>query len=150
MLGFDKIRRADEDDLFFIRALEKDPANIYVHSWDEPTHRDHLSDPKYHYLVAEDVEGSPLGYAILHDDGPGRVEWRRIIVAARGRGVGKAFMAAVLDHFFKEHGTQVVWLDVYEKNDRAVHVYETLGFKATGEDLAKVPGERLVIMECRA
>ncbi len=145
---FDHIRKATEDDIFFIRSLEMDPANTFVHSWDEATHRRNIADPAFHYFIAVDIEDHQLGYAILMDNTPGRVEWRRIIVARRGDGIGKAFMAAVLDYFFTVHKAEVVWLDVYEKNDRARHVYRTLGFLEVGEDLAKVPGERLVIMEC--
>lgn len=148
MYKFHHIRKATEDDIFFIRTLEMDPANIFVHSWDEATHRENLHNPAYHYLIAEDIEGLTLGYAILLDNAPGRVEWRRIIVARRGDGIGKAFMAAVLDYFFTNHKAEVVWLDVYEQNDRARHVYEKLGFEEVGEDLSAVPGQRLVIMEC--
>jgi len=150
MYKFDHIRKATEDDIFFIRSLEMDPANTFVHSWDEATHRQNINDDAYHYLIAEDAEGHQLGYAILLDNAPGRVEWRRIIVARRSDGIGKAFMAAVLDYFFTKHKAEVVWLDVYEKNDRARHVYRTLGFTEVGEDLKTVPGERLLIMECLA
>lgn len=152
MHRFERIRKATEDDIFFIRTLEMDPANVFVHSWDEATHLACLADPAFHYLIAEDLEGTQLGYAILLDNTPAndlrRVEWRRIIVARRGDGIGKAFMQAVLDYFFTVHKAEVVWLDVYEKNDRARHVYSKLGFREVGEDLQKVPGERLVIMEC--
>jgi RimJ/RimL family protein N-acetyltransferase len=148
MYRFHHIRKATEDDIFFIRSLEMDPANTFVHSWDEATHHANLKDPAYHYFIALDIEGHQLGYAILMDNAPGRVEWRRIIVARRGDGIGKAFMQAVLDYFFANHKAEVVWLDVYERNDRARHVYGKLGFTEVGEDLNTVPGERLVIMEC--
>jgi len=137
------------DDIFFIRALEMDPANLYVHEWDFETHEARLKDPDHHYLVALNIEGQPLGYAILIENKPGLVEWKRIIVARRGDGIGRAFMQAVLDYFFETKATDCIWLDVYEQNDRARHVYEKLGFQETGEDLGKVPGERLVIMEYR-
>ncbi len=148
MYRFDHIRKATPDDIFFIRSLEMDPANTMVHAWDEATHRKNISDPSFHYLIAENIEGIKLGYAILLDNEPGRVEWRRIIVARRGDGIGKDFMRAVLGYFFTVHKAEVVWLDVYERNDRARHVYEQLGFQKVGEDLQSVPGERLVIMEC--
>jgi len=150
MTSFHAIRRATDEDIFFILMLEKDPANIFVHSWDAEVHQANLQNPKYHYLIAEDGEHSSLGYAILVEDGIGRLEWKRIIVARRGDGIGSAFMAAVLDYTFTEGQAKTVWLDVYEQNDRARHVYEKLGFVETGEDLEKVPGERLLIMECAA
>lgn len=149
MHTFHTIRKATPDDIFFIRALEMDPANVFVHSWNNEAHLANLADPKFHYLIAENIEGQRLGYAILLDNEPGRVEWRRIIVARRGGGIGKAFMQAVLEYFFVTQKAECIWLDVYEKNDRARHVYGKLGFIETGEDLISVPGERLVLMECR-
>jgi ribosomal protein S18 acetylase RimI-like enzyme len=148
MYRFHRIRTATEEDIFFIRTLEMDPANIYVHSWDEATHLANMADPAYHYLVAENAEGIPIGYALLVESEPTKVEWRRIIVARRGDGIGKAFMKAVLDDFFITRRTKTIWLDVYEQNDRARHVYRSIGFREVGEDLTTVPGERLVIMEC--
>jgi len=147
MTSFHKIRRATDEDVFFILMLEKDPANIFVHSSDAETHHANLHDKKHHYLIAENGERASLGYAILVEGENGRLEWKRIIVARRGDGIGSAFMAAVLNYVFNEGLAETVWLDVYEKNDRARHVYKKLGFIETGEDLEKVPGERLVIME---
>ena len=138
---------ACEGDIFFILALEKDPTNIFVHSWDEATHRANILDPKHHYFIAEDAEQTSLGYAILIEDGFGCMEWKRVIVARRGDGIGSAFMEAVLTHFTDIKKLRKIWLDVYERNDRARHVYENLGFVEIGEDLTKVPGERLLIME---
>jgi len=144
---FHDIRPACENDIFFIHALEMDPANIFVHSWDEATHHANLLDPKHHYFIAEDIEKTSLGYAILIEDEAGSIEWKRIIVARRGNGIGSSFMEAILRHFSHKNKTRKIWLDVYAQNDRARHVYQNLGFVETGEDLKKVPGERLVIME---
>ena len=148
MNRFHNIRRATEDDIFFIQALEMDPASVFVHSWSQEAHEENLRNSTYDYLIAEDLEGTALGYTILRDDGPQRTEWVRIIVARRGDGIGSAFMQAVLDDIFSRKKSKAIWLDVYEQNDRAIHVYEKLGFVKIGEDLTKVPGERLLIMEC--
>lgn len=147
MSRFHKVRKATEKDIFFIRSLELDPANTMVHGWDEDTHRANIADPHYHYLIAEDVEHTALGFAILCDDKPGWIEWRRIVVARRGDGIGTDFMQAVIDRF-TEAGTDSIWLDVYETNDRARHVYGSLGFEEVRrEALAEDPSVTLVIME---
>jgi len=147
MSRFHRLRKATADDIFFIRALEMDPANVFVHCWDEKTHRQNIADPLFHYLVAEGIQGTALGYAILVENKPGIVEWRRIIVARRDDGIGSAFMQAVIDDF-SDKGASMLWLDVYEDNQRARHVYSSMGFKEVRtEPLASDPAVTLVIME---
>lgn len=149
MSRFHRLRKATVDDIFFIRALEMDPANVFVHCWDEKTHRKNIADPLFHYLIAEGIQGTALGYAILVENEPGIIEWRRIIVARRDDGIGSSFMQAVIDRFTR-NGTSTLWLDVYEENMRARHVYSALGFQQVRtEALASDPGITLVIMELR-
>ncbi len=147
MSRFFRLRKATADDIFFIRSLELDPANIFVHSWDEETHHQKMADPRVHYLVAEDIEGTSLGFSILIETEPGTVEWRRVVVARRGDGIGTEFMQTIIDDF-RDKGTAKLWLDVYQENTRAYHVYSSLGFtKVRVEPLPDQPDKDLVIME---
>lgn len=149
MTSYSKFRRAQGGDISYILSREADPANSYIHRWDEATHRANLADDAFHYLMAVDTEGEPLGYAILKDDDDGRVEWRRVVIAAPGKGIGKTFMKDVLDHFITA-GKSAIWLDVYEHNARARHVYEGLGFTETHREPSPVdPESTLVFMEYR-
>ena len=147
MSGFHALRKATQNDIPFILALEAEPKNKYVHAYSEREHADNLANPEAHYFIAEDSAANPLGFAILFDNEPGRIEWRRIIVKSPGGGVGKQFMTAVIDYFQKQ-GAQSIWLDVYENNARARHVYRSLGFQETNKtSLQGKPGTTLVIME---
>lgn len=147
MSRFNRLRKADEKDINFIIALEAGTANVYVHSWDRETHQLKIHETGTHYLIAEDEAGARLGYAILKDDGPDRIEWRRIIMASPGKGHGRHFMQAVIDHF-RAFGTNHLWLDVYEDNKRARHVYHSLGFRGTQrKPLESNPAVTLLIME---
>ncbi|WP_417465722.1 GNAT family N-acetyltransferase [Kordiimonas sp.] len=56
-------------------------------------------------------------------------------------------MRDILKHFSKDQTLKTIWLDVYEENARARHVYASLGFRETGTDTAKVPGRTLILME---
>ncbi len=105
-----------------------DPANIFVHSWDNETHTKNMADPSIHYLIAEGLQGTALGFAILVETGPGHIEWRRVVVARRDDGIGSEFMQAVIKQF-RDEGAHTIWLDVYEDNARARHVYQSLGFR---------------------
>lgn len=147
MSRFHRLRKATPDDIEFICALEAIPGNVYVHSWTRTTHLEKMADPSSHYLIAEGQSGERLAFAILFDDGPGRIEWRRIIVETPGGGTGTAFMRAVIDHF-REAGSCQIWLDVYEQNTRARHVYKSIGFQELRrEPLESDPSITLVIME---
>jgi len=47
------------------------------------------------------------------------------------RGLGRPAMAAVCELVLQEWGLARFWLDVFEDNARARHVYEDLGVRAT-------------------
>lgn len=147
MSGFKHVRKATSDDLRFILELEAKPENTYVHAYDAETHTSNLEDPNIHYWIAEDTSGKAVGFAILFSNEQGRFEWRRIIMAEPGNGAGKPFMIAILDEL-RRIGAVSIWLDVYPENDRARHVYGSLGFKETGtEPNPKEPSKLLIVME---
>jgi RimJ/RimL family protein N-acetyltransferase len=85
------------------------------------------------YLLIE-TKGAPAGYVILRGIASvnGSVELKRIVIADPGRGVGRQALAAVIDKVFREFRAHRLWLDVFEDNSRARHVYCALGFAEEG------------------
>ncbi|TIA42121.1 acetyltransferase [Aureobasidium pullulans] len=91
--------------------------------------------------VVTDVEDQILGFALLTrgppepciQDIPKQVELQRIYLhpSAQGRGVGK-LLASSVEKEAKEQGFENLWLAVYEKNQKAIQIYEKLGFKTVG------------------
>ena len=51
----------------------------------------------------------------------------------QGRGYGKAAICVVAAEMFARFGVSEIYLSVDPNNDRARHVYESVGFRATGE-----------------
>lgn len=142
-----KIRAANEGDIPFILACEASPAGKFVQADNEATHRANCTNPNFTYLIAEDSQDQPLGYAMLVTSADGRKEWRRIIIGNPGNGIGTTFMHAVIKEIFTT-GAPAIWLDVYEDNERARHVYKKLGFVETNIAPAPhSPDRNLVIME---
>ena len=98
-----------------------------------------LADPATTVLIAE-VGPEAVGYARLRE-GPapacipaGRpIEIVRFYAVASwiGRGVGAALMASCLEHA-RQHGCGTVWLDVWERNSRAIAFYRRWGFTEVG------------------
>ena len=98
-----------------------------------------LAEPGTAFLIAE-VEQGAVGYARLRE-GPapacipaGRpIEIVRFYAGASwiGRGVGAALMASCLEHA-RQRGCGTVWLDVWERNSRAIAFYRRWGFTEVG------------------
>jgi GNAT superfamily N-acetyltransferase len=98
-----------------------------------------LADPGTTCLIAE-VEEEPVGYARLREGPapdcipPGRpAEIVRFYSVADwiGRGVGAALMERCLEHA-RQRGCDIVWLDVWEQNSRAIAFYRRWGFVEVG------------------
>lgn len=101
---------------------------------------DELADPARIVWIAEDHDGTPIGYAMLRRGGtaPGvdavaSAEVQRIYVdrAWHGRGAAAALMRACADHA-REWAADVLWLAVWERNPRAIAFYEKTGFRVVG------------------
>jgi GNAT superfamily N-acetyltransferase len=98
-----------------------------------------LADDVNRYLIAE-VGASPAGYAKLrrasHEavDADSAVELSRIYVGQEwlSRGVGAALMQRAIDEA-RGWGAAVLWLGVWERNERAITFYEKWGFTKIGE-----------------
>ena len=98
-----------------------------------------LADAASRFLIAE-LEGEVVGYARLHfGPAPEAVRAARPMEIGRfyarktwiGQGVGARRMQACLDEAARA-GCDVVWLDVWSLNPRAIAFYERWGFVTVG------------------
>ena len=62
----------------------------------------------------------------------GSLEFRRVVVTAKGRGLGRAAVRAVKHFAFVEQKAHRLWLDVKAFNARARHLYTSEGFVEEG------------------
>jgi ribosomal protein S18 acetylase RimI-like enzyme len=94
---------------------------------------------KHTILVAEErdrllgyVQFGDVGISGL-DAGPEDRELQRVYIetAAQGRGLGRSLTEAALRHP-RLAGADRVYLQVWERNERAIRLYESLGFRAVG------------------
>jgi diamine N-acetyltransferase len=108
-------------------------------------------------LVAE-ADGALLGYVQFGDVDIPEVEVRagdqglqRIYVetALQGRGLGRALMSAALEHPLLANASRI-YLTVWERNERAVRLYESIGFQSVGTTTVTIGsrevGEDLVML----
>lgn len=99
-----------------------------------------LSDEGSLVLIVR-ADGTPAGYTRLRfGDAPACVRGVRSMELARfyvdlpwiGHGVGAALMKMALDAA-STRACDVVWLDVWERNPRAIRFYSKWGFEVVGE-----------------
>ena len=99
-----------------------------------------VGSPENIFLLAES-EGAVAGYVKIREgkkqpefDNASAIEIARIYVVKEflGKGVGKLLMQASLD-IAKQKEKEIIWLGVWEKNQRAIDFYTSWGFQKFGE-----------------
>ena len=129
------VRRAERSDFTAIMDIERKPEfRSFIGVWPEAEHIQTFTSADAAYWVIADDCGDIQGYCIVlglcseHKS----VELKRIAVASPGNGIGKQLFRAVCETLFREHGAHRIWLDVFEQNVRARHVYRSFGFRDDG------------------
>jgi ribosomal protein S18 acetylase RimI-like enzyme len=100
-----------------------------------------ISDDDVSMFMVEDASGVPIAYAYLRATSgpPDGVVGRRpfeivrfyVDASTQGRGIGAALMDACLKDA-KDHGADVVWLQVWKEAPWAVGFYDRVGFSVVG------------------
>ena len=130
-----KMRAARTDDLPPIMAMERLPEyRTLVGNWTQSEHLECMADGNYRYFAVDAQPGELAAFAILRKlNSPHRsICLQRIVVAQPGGGVGRKFLGEIMEFVFGELKAHRLWLDVFETNTRAQHVYESLGFRHEG------------------
>lgn len=140
------LRPGHPDDISRIVALERLPmARQFVGQWSEERHRSTLTGADARYFVSEVESGNLQAYAILRglSEDSGAVELKRIVVATPERGLGRQMLIELIRIVFEDLHAHRLFLDVYEDNARARHLYESLAFVYEGvlRDAAKREGK---------
>ncbi|RLK47930.1 ribosomal protein S18-alanine N-acetyltransferase [Microbacterium telephonicum] len=125
------LRPATPADLAAIMAIEH--ASFPSDAWSEPMMAAELASPHNHYLVAEDG-GRVVGYAGLRAPAganDGDIQTIALADSARGRGAGRALLAALLEQAALRD-VRHVFLDVRADNAVAQKLYASEGFREIG------------------
>jgi diamine N-acetyltransferase len=95
----------------------------------EPTHTE--------WMRAIYADGEPAGFVLAYEDPEdGHALWRFMVAAShQRRGVGRRAMELVIDHW-RELGATGAALCVVPGNTGAAALYESVGFRLTGEEEA--------------
>lgn len=137
------LRPAISGDIPQIAALERLPAfRNFVGQWPEERHLATLTSPDVRYYVSEAPNGAIQAFALLRglQEASRSIELKRIVVATPGQGLGRRIVRELMRIVFEDLRAHRFYLDVYEDNARARHLYESLGFVYEG--VMREAGER--------
>jgi ribosomal protein S18 acetylase RimI-like enzyme len=130
-----KLRHAESKDIEFIISQEaRDEFKSFIIRWSRDEHTRNLNNCDKHYYIIENPSREASGYAILSGlKSPNcSIELTRIVIAQPGLGYGKRALRIVIKKAFEKYNAHRFWLDVFEHNQRARHVYQSVGFKEEG------------------
>jgi GNAT superfamily N-acetyltransferase len=123
-------------------AADNTPENVAAYlaaSFSPEKQAQELADPASRFLIAE-AEGATVGYArVKFGQAPAAVAGRRPMEIVRfyarkpwiSKGVGARLMQACLREA-ERADCDVIWLDVWERNPRAIAFYRQWGFVEVG------------------
>jgi diamine N-acetyltransferase len=123
-------------DLEFVMVAESAEENRpFVLQWPREQHIAAINSFESAHRIIEDAESrAAVGYAILLGLGGVHrsIEFRRLVVTAKGRGYGRAAVNMIKKFAFEEQAAHRLWLDVKEGNQCARRLYESEGFTLEG------------------
>jgi ribosomal protein S18 acetylase RimI-like enzyme len=129
-----RLRPTREEDLPFVRELEQDPENApFISQWTTAQHADAIRRGDREHWIIESKDRGRLGYLIAYDlkAQDSGVYVKRIVVAPKSTGLGRAALERFVEHAYGVLGTEYVWLAVRPENERAQRSYAALGFQFT-------------------
>jgi len=127
-------RPATESDISTIMDIERTEGfEAYVGRSEKAQHEAMMAAQDTRYVMLED-EAGPAGFAILQGIGAanGVAYLKRIAIRSPGKGLGKQFLSELIRLSFVDYGAEKFWLDAFETNLRARHVYTACGLQHDG------------------
>ena len=76
------------------------------------------------------------GYFIIKkESNSNNVQLKRVLIDEKHLGIGQEAILLLENLCIKEFKSSRIWLDVYETNKKAIHIYEKLGYKKFKESI---------------
>jgi diamine N-acetyltransferase len=128
-----RLRRAGEHDLDFVLAVEADPDTApFLAAATREYHLGLMADASVDHFIVE-ADGRAVGFVMVQTDAANRaLNLRRLAVAEKGHGHGRAALRLTLRWAFEECDLHRVYLDVKPHNERARALYRSEGFTEEG------------------
>lgn len=123
-----RVSEFDELELFYQMEADEDTREFVIQHGLEKHQREFAKDDIV-YLSIVDDQDKLLGYFVLALENDGRrVEFRRIVVKEKNQGIGRRAIKCMEDYCLEVIRAESIWLDVFDFNERGIHLYESLGY----------------------
>jgi diamine N-acetyltransferase len=127
-------------DLDFVVTVEQDAANLpFITPWERTQHEGAVRFPDFRHFIIEVGANNapnqpPAGFVIFQGcrNPHGSVELKRIVLAPKGQGLGRAAVRLLKHMAFTQLHAHRFWLDVKALNTRAQKLYASEGFVEEG------------------
>ena len=140
-----RLRPTMLSDLDFVGSVENDPANRdFITPWERTQHEGAIRFPDFrHFIIEAGATWPSAGFVILQGcrNPHASVELKRIVLQPKDLGYGRACVRLLAEMAFRDLGAHRFWLDVKERNDRALALYRSEGFVEEGRLRDSVRGE---------
>jgi RimJ/RimL family protein N-acetyltransferase len=131
-----RLRPTMVSDLDFVQSVEDDAANRpFITPWERVQHEGAIRFPDFRHFIVEAGPSWPsAGFVILQGcrNQHGSVELKRLVLMPKGMGYGRACVRLLVKMAFRDLGAHRFWLDVKERNARALALYRDEGFVEEG------------------
>lgn len=123
--------------IVLISEMEKQEENLrFITPYDKKRHLEVIVNKDEEHLTAWDKKtGKIVGFVILAGlQNPNlSLEFRRIVIQEKRKGIGKQCLQLIKKYCFNNLKFHRLWLDVFEDNARAIHLYRSEGFIEEGK-----------------
>ncbi|MDG0852700.1 GNAT family N-acetyltransferase [Roseateles puraquae] len=131
-----RLRPTMLSDLDWVVSVERDGANLpFITPWERTQHEGAIRFPDSRHFILESGDAlERVGFVILQGcrNPNGSVELKRLVLQAKGRGLGRAAVRQLKALAFTQLKAHRFWLDVKALNTRAQRLYQSEGFVEEG------------------
>ncbi len=118
----------------FEKIEENGKANRLITGYSLARHQEEFQKASVVYKTIRIKSDATVGFVILQlDPDTESIELKRIVVSQPGRGIGRQALGLVDLCCIREFKRSRVWLDVFDYNERAIHLYESCGYRKFSE-----------------
>lgn len=141
-----KLIESSKEDLKLFCEWEKlDGVGEFICPYTIEHHRQEFEKEEIIYLSIT-LNSQVVGFVLLKmEEDKKSVEFRRIVVGEKGRGIGQSALKKIEEYCFNKLQRERIWLDVFSYNERGIHIYEKQGYKQIDE--TSIDGNKVFIYE---
>lgn len=121
-------------DLDTVMEIEKENSN-FVYLWSKEKHIQTINDNNWlHAVIRSKQLDQIIGYVLLDgiESEHETIELTRIALNKKDGGFGRKTIGLIKKLCFETYGCHRLWLDVFDHNERAIHLYKSEGFFEEG------------------